>query len=99
MTAEQDFGSLVRWALYSQSKSQRWLVEKMNEHGLRVDASSVSRLLSGERSTRLSEAVIIARALGIDLNALLDQAPGHVSATPILIAELRALVERWEELA
>jgi len=50
--------------------SQKQLADRLTERGMRVDAPAISRIESGGRSVRLTEALLIADALDTELEAL-----------------------------
>lgn len=47
--------------------TQRALADQLHEQGVSVDQAAIARMESGSREPRLSEAVVIARLLGLNL--------------------------------
>lgn len=88
-STEKIFGQAVNRFRISRQMSQRDLAEELTELGMSVDASAVSRIEKGSRSVRLSEAVIIASALRVDLDTLLAQTKSPADK----LASLRRKVE------
>lgn len=60
------------------SLSQKQLAEELTKRGFRVDAPAVSRIEKGSRAVRLSEALIIADVLDVELASLL----AHLDNSP-----------------
>ena len=93
------FGQNLRTRRLVYGISQREMGTLLRRAGLLIDASAVSRIESGERSVRLSEAVLIADALGCGLVDLLPDAgeDPHISraqaAVDVAIAELMKIRE------
>lgn len=71
-TVEQSFGAEVNRFRTMQGMSQRAFAQKLSDQGMPVDASAVSRIESGARSVRLSEAMTIADVLEVDLDLLVE---------------------------
>ena len=63
----EQFGSLMKAAREGRGWSQRKLAEMLNEQGLRLDPSAVTRIETGQREVKLREAVIIAETVGLEL--------------------------------
>lgn len=72
---DRGFGRAVQTYRGWLQLSQRGLADRLNEAGVSLDASALSRLEQGKRSVRLSEALAIAEALETDISALLDISP------------------------
>lgn len=71
-TPDERFGEGVSEARALRGLSQKGLAAALTSRGFKVDASAVSRIEGGTRAVRLSEALIIANVLGVDLAVLLD---------------------------
>ncbi|MBZ4620982.1 helix-turn-helix domain-containing protein [Mycobacterium avium] len=61
------FGDLVRQHREAKSWSQRRLAQQLEDVGVKLDPSAVTRIERGTREIRLREAVAIAAVLAIDL--------------------------------
>lgn len=66
------FGEGVNRIRTAKRLSQRLLARFLTDRGMPVDASAVSRIESGARSVRLSEALTIAEVLGVSLETLIE---------------------------
>jgi transcriptional regulator with XRE-family HTH domain len=64
---ENRFGEEVLASRNLQRISQKDLAEGLRSRGLNLDASAISRIEKGTRAIRLSEAALIAEALGFSL--------------------------------
>ena len=64
------FGDLVRRHRESNNWSQRRLAQRLEEVGVKLDPSAVTRIERGSRETKLREAVAIAEVLAVDLREL-----------------------------
>jgi transcriptional regulator with XRE-family HTH domain len=64
---ESRFGDAVLKGRQALGLSQKTLAHRLTERGLAVDASAISRIEKGGRAIRLSEAEVIANALGFTL--------------------------------
>lgn len=71
---EQTFGAEVARLRSLLDMSQRAFATKLTERGMAVDASAVSRIESGARALRLSEALIISDVLNVDIDMLISGA-------------------------
>lgn len=69
------FGKGVKEMRAKRNWSQQALAERLDQAGLNIDSSGVSRIENGTRALRLSEALLVASALDIDLDWLLRPAP------------------------
>lgn len=69
----QRFGDLVREKREQKQWSQRRLAELLEEAGVRLDPSAITRIERGTRDVKLSEANAIASVLGFDLGRSLRQ--------------------------
>ena len=69
----EKFGDVVRDARERRQLSQRRLAELLEEAGVRLDPSAITRIERGTRDVKLREATVIASVLGIDLGKSLDQ--------------------------
>jgi transcriptional regulator with XRE-family HTH domain len=69
----EKFGDVVREARERRDWSQRRLAELLDEAGVRLDPSAITRIERGTRDVKLREATAIASVLGIDLAKSLDQ--------------------------
>lgn len=69
------FGQQVKEARKAQGLSSARFQERLAEHGVRFDTSAVTRLESGEREPRLTEALAIADVLSINLTDLTTPTP------------------------
>ncbi|MDQ0103701.1 transcriptional regulator with XRE-family HTH domain [Paenarthrobacter nicotinovorans] len=54
--------------------SQRAFAKKLTDRGMAIDASAVSRIESGSRALRLTEALIISDVLNVDIDLLISGA-------------------------
>lgn len=68
---EEVFGQRLRENRTAARLSQRELAEEMQAEGFDWHQTTVQRVETGKRSVRLSEAVVIARILGITLDLML----------------------------
>lgn len=73
-TTLSEFGAAVAKTRNALGWSQKTLAEKLSERGLQVDATAVSRIESGGRSLRLTDALTIANALDVQLDDLVVRA-------------------------
>jgi transcriptional regulator with XRE-family HTH domain len=71
-TFDKKFGDLVREKREQKQWSQRRLAELLEEAGVRLDPSAVTRIERGTRDVKLREAAAIAAVLGFDLGKSLD---------------------------
>jgi transcriptional regulator with XRE-family HTH domain len=69
----EKFGDVVRDARERRQWSQRRLAELLDEAGVRLDPSAITRIERGTRDVKLREATAIASVLGIDLATSLEQ--------------------------
>lgn len=70
-SVEQTFGGAVKELRVRLGWSQQTLAEKLTAAGLSMDTSGVSRMEKGTRALRLSEALMVADALDVDLARLI----------------------------
>lgn len=93
---EPEFGRLVRESRQTAKLSQADVSAALARRGLSLDGSAISRIESGDRSVRLSEAALIAEVLEIPLLS----ASFVARATPArnLVAELGDLANRATSL-
>lgn len=68
LSIEARFGEAVTDGRRVLRMSQKQLVEALSTRGLALDASAISRIEKGVRAIRLSEATVIADALGFSLS-------------------------------
>lgn len=69
-SVDQSFGAQVNKYRQYRGLSQRAFAEHLNEKGMSVDASAISRIENGTRSVRLAEALVIADVLDVELGVL-----------------------------
>ncbi|MGO3257353.1 MAG: helix-turn-helix domain-containing protein [Glutamicibacter ardleyensis] len=69
-TIEQTVGAAVTALRTMRGHTQKKFSELLSEHGLNIDSSAVSRLEKGERALKLSEVMIVAEVLDVDLETL-----------------------------
>lgn len=69
----REFGVAVAKARSAHGWSQRVLADRLSQRGLRVDATAVSRIESGSRSLKLGDAIKVADALDVELDALVTR--------------------------
>lgn len=86
------FGANVADFRKAKSWSQRRLAEELEQHGVKLDPSAVTRIERGGREAKLREAVAIAAALGVDLRELTRMARRDPQAD--LAEALDSTVER-----
>lgn len=67
---DKAFGRTVVMWRKTMDLTQKQLAERLTGLGMKVDAAAVSRIESGTRSVRISEASLIAKALDTDLASL-----------------------------
>lgn len=79
-TPDEAFGQSVATVRGWANLSQREFANRLTERGFRVDASAVSRIESGARSVRLTEALTIADALDVELDFLVSGLDGSPKA-------------------
>lgn len=89
MTMDEIFGESVATVRGLKGLSQRQLCGLLAELGFGIDPPALSRIESGSRSVRLSEAASIAEALEIDLSALTS----GISST-----DIESRLGEWSEL-
>ncbi|MGB6243669.1 helix-turn-helix domain-containing protein [Gordonia sp. (in: high G+C Gram-positive bacteria)] len=83
---QNSFGDALKRARTEASLTQRELVERLQAEGISTDQASIARMESGKREPRLSEAIGIARVMGIDLSTIGDQEIDALQHLRILIA-------------
>lgn len=66
---EAAFGRAVALWRTRRSLNQKQLADLLTNRGMKLDASAVSRIESGARSVRLTEAMLIAEVLDVELEA------------------------------
>jgi transcriptional regulator with XRE-family HTH domain len=95
---DRDFGSAVRAARLTRRMTQERLAEALNrDFGYNWRQTTVGRMESGERPTRLREAVSIAVILEVDLADLVPNPNGNVvENTPFRLP--RADLERLRDI-
>jgi transcriptional regulator with XRE-family HTH domain len=71
---DEEFGRRVQELRTWSGTSQRAFCIKLQSNGLPIDASALSRIEQGKRPAKLSEALVIAKVLEVDLGALVDSA-------------------------
>ena len=64
------FGEMLKTARADLGWSQRRLAEVLQKSGLKIDPSAITRIETGQREPKLTEAVAIANLLGLDLDTL-----------------------------
>lgn len=65
-TPEQQFALQVRHRRIAQGVTQQAVADALlADHGIRIDATAITRIESGRRSIRLNEADAIAQVLGM----------------------------------
>ncbi|WP_367273381.1 helix-turn-helix domain-containing protein [Galactobacter sp.] len=69
---EQEVGQQVALLRSQASLTQRQLADKLTDAGMAVDASAVSRIEKGQRALRVSEALILADVLDVDIDYLVS---------------------------
>jgi transcriptional regulator with XRE-family HTH domain len=74
-SVEERFGAEVAQRRQVMGLSQKALADRLSDYGLRVDASAISRVETGTRALRISEALVIAQALGFSLEDVADALP------------------------
>lgn len=87
------FGAGVRAARERLGWTQQQLSDRLLEHDLRMDTSAITRVESGSRDVRLSEAARIATALGATLDQLVPQPPDPQKKFDRTFAEVIERVE------
>lgn len=70
VTIEEQVGDQIATLRQMRELTQRQLATLLTERGLPVDASAISRIEKGQRALRLSEALVLAEAFGVDLSFL-----------------------------
>lgn len=85
---KQSFGDALRRARTGAGLTQRQLVDQLAEAGISVDQASIARMEGGKREPRLSEAIAIAREMGIDLSTIADQEINALRSLRLLAANL-----------
>jgi len=88
----QAFGQRAKAARDKQGVSQAQLQEQLAERGVMIDSSGITRLESGEREPRLSEALAISEIFGFGLTSLMTPTPEHD-----VVRDVRRLMEESRE--
>lgn len=68
---EKSIGEQISTLRKIKKYTQKKFAEVLTDHGLSVDSSAVSRLEKGERALKISECMIVAEALDVELTFLL----------------------------
>lgn len=68
---EKSIGEQISAMRKIKKYTQKKFAEILTDHGLPVDSSAVSRMEKGERALKISECMIVAEALEVDLTFLL----------------------------
>lgn len=68
---EKSIGEQISTARKLRKYTQKKFAEVLTDHGLPVDASAVSRMEKGERALKISECILVAESLEIDMQVLL----------------------------
>lgn len=68
---EKAIGEQISAARKIRKYTQKKFAEVLTQHGLPVDASAVSRMEKGERALKISECILVAESLDIDMQVLL----------------------------
>ncbi len=87
------FASRVRQVREGRGWSQEELARRLGELGLRLDPTAITRMERGERSVRVEEAVVLAQALGLPLDELLQP------LDEIGLEHVRGLMKRYGSLS
>lgn len=87
----QDFGVAMREARARLGISQRKLAELLDDLGMKIDPSAVTRIEKGQREPKFSEAVAISDVLGINLDNF------SYSATAIFQSHLAAMASNMQQ--
>ncbi|MFB8386912.1 helix-turn-helix domain-containing protein [Microbacterium sp. NPDC055910] len=102
MTQEEAFGRAVAFWRGQRELSQRQLADRLTVRGMKLDAPAVSRIESGARSVRLTEAMLIAEVMDLELDALVGFAlspPQQLHrlrrAADSAMNELEPFLQRW----
>ncbi len=75
LATSRAFGQRVKTAREQQGLTAAQFQERLAKYGVKWDHSAVTRVESGEREPRLTEALAIADILGINLTGLITPAP------------------------
>ena len=75
LATSRAFGQRVRTARDNAGLTQIQLQELLTGYGVHFDTSAITRVESGEREPRLTEALAIADILGISLTGLMSPPP------------------------
>lgn len=94
----QNFGEVLREIRESKDWSQRQFADALEEAGLKLDPSAITRIERGTRAVKLREAVTMASVLGVDVSRLLEwnENPGLLISTKFILALRRVDVARSE---
>jgi transcriptional regulator with XRE-family HTH domain len=102
ISQEEAFGRAVAFWRGQRELSQRQLADRLTARGMKLDAPAVSRIESGARSVRLTEAMLIAEVLDLELDALVGFAlspPQQLHrlrrAADSAMNELEPLLQLW----
>lgn len=102
ISQEEAFGRAVAFWRGHRELSQRQLADRLTARGMRLDAPAVSRIESGSRSVRLTEAMLIAEVLDLELDALVGFALSPAQqlhrlrrAADSAMNELEPLLQLW----
>lgn len=99
MNLDQRFGASMKALRIERGWSQRDLASQLINKRMPVDASAVSRMESGARSLRLSEAGLVAEALGVTVSDMLsdgvEQAAMNINS--VIDGAIRSLEQMRQE--
>jgi transcriptional regulator with XRE-family HTH domain len=78
--AEEVFARRTRELREQEEIPQTVLAERLDIHGIKLDGTAITRIERGTRAIRLNEAVAIAAALDVSLDAMLHPGPSPEDA-------------------
>ena len=94
----KQFGEVVREIRESKEWSQRQFADALEQAGLKLDPSAITRIERGTREVKLREAVTMASVLGVDVSRLLqwNDEPAVRMSTKFILGLRRVNLARSE---
>lgn len=94
----RNFGESLRRIRETKGWSQRLLADVLEQAGLKLDPSAITRIERGAREVKLREAVAMASALGVDISRLIheDESPPWLIGSKYMTALQKRSMARSE---